>query len=73
MSDTKTIDARGLSCPQPALLTRQAIQKAGKGTIEVLVDTTTALENVTRLAKNAGWTVNAEKQPQETYRLVLKK
>jgi tRNA 2-thiouridine synthesizing protein A len=73
MSDTKTIDARGLSCPQPALLARQALQKAGKGTIEVLVDTTTALENVTRLAKNTGWTVNIEKQPQETYRLVLKK
>jgi tRNA 2-thiouridine synthesizing protein A len=73
MSDTKTIDARGLSCPQPALLARQALKKAGKGTIEVLVDTTTALENVSRLAKNAGWTVNVEKQPQENYRIVLKK
>jgi tRNA 2-thiouridine synthesizing protein A len=73
MSDTKTIDARGLSCPQPALLARQALQKAGKGTIEVLVDTTTALENVSRLAKNAGWTVNVESQPQENYRIVIKK
>jgi tRNA 2-thiouridine synthesizing protein A len=73
MSDTKTIDARGLSCPQPALLARQALQKAGKGTIEVLVDTTTALENVSRLAKNAGWTVNVENQPQENYRIVIKK
>ena len=73
MNDTKIIDARGLSCPQPALLTRQAIQKTGKGTIEVLVDTTTALENVTRLAKNAGWSVNVENQPHENYRIVIKK
>jgi TusA-related sulfurtransferase len=73
MSDTKIIDARGLSCPQPALLARQALQKTGKGTIEVLVDTTTALENVSRLAKNAGWTVNVEIQPQENYRIVIKK
>ena len=72
MSDSKTIDARGLSCPQPALLVRQALQKAGKGTIEVLVDTTTALENVSRLAKNAGLTVNVENQPQENYRIVIK-
>ena len=73
MSDIKSIDARGLSCPQPALLARQAIQKAGKGTIEVLVDTTTALENVSRLAKNAGWAVSVENQPQENYRIVLQK
>ena len=73
MSDIKTIDARGLSCPQPALLARQALQKSGKGTIEVLVDTTTALENVSRLAKNAGWTVIVENQPQENYRIVIKK
>jgi len=73
MSDIKTIDARGLSCPQPALLARQALQKAGKGTIEMLVDTTTALENITRLAKNTGWMVNIEKQPLDNYRMVLKK
>ena len=73
MSEMKTIDARGLSCPQPALLTRQALQKAGKGTFEVLVDTTTAMENVTRLARNAGWTVNVENQPQENFRIVIKK
>ena len=54
MNEAKTIDARGLSCPQPALLARQALQKSGKGAIEVLVDTDTALENVSRVAKNAG-------------------
>ena len=73
MSEIKSIDARGLSCPQPALLARQALQKAGKGTIEVIVDTTTALENVSRLAKNAGWAVEIENQPEENYRIVLKK
>ena len=73
MMDTKTIDARGLSCPQPALMTRQALQGSAKGTVEVLVDCGTAQENVSRLAEKAGWTVAVEEQPEGTCRIVLKK
>jgi len=73
MSDIKTVDGRGLSCPQPAMLARQAIQKLDKGTIEVLVDSGTARENVSRLAKNAGWTVSIEEQQDGSSRIVLKK
>jgi tRNA 2-thiouridine synthesizing protein A len=73
MSEVKTVDARGLSCPEPAMLARQAIQKYSKGTIEVLVDSGTARENVARLAKNAGWKVNIEGQPDGSARIVLQK
>jgi len=73
MSDTKTVDARGLSCPQPVMLTSDAIKKMNKGTVEVLVDSATALENVTRIAKNSGWQVAEEKQSDGSSRLVLKK
>ena len=31
MSEIKTIDARGLSCPQPVMLTSDAIKKMDKG------------------------------------------
>ncbi len=51
------VDARGLSCPQPVLMTIDTI-KAGKADeIEVLVDTETSKENVSRAAENQGWTV----------------
>jgi len=73
MTDIKTVDARGLSCPQPAMLTRQAIQKMDKGTVEVLVDSGTARENVSRLAKNVGWAVTIEDRPDGSSRIVLKK
>ncbi len=73
MIDGKTIDARGLSCPEPAMLARQAIQKLKKGTIEVLVDSATARENVSRLAKNDGWAVVIEDQPDGSSRIVLKR
>ncbi len=73
MSDIKTVDARGLSCPEPALRTRQALQKLNQGTLEVLVDTGTARENVSRLAENLGWVVTVEEQPAGNYRIVMKK
>ena len=73
MNEIKTVDARGLSCPQPAMLTRQAMQKLDRGTLEVLVDFGTARENVSRLAKNAGWAVTMEEQPDGGCRIVLKK
>jgi TusA-related sulfurtransferase len=68
-----TVDARGLSCPEPVLLTSKAIKKSGKGTIEVLVDSGTARENVLRLGKNSGWTVTVEPQADNSYLIVLKK
>jgi tRNA 2-thiouridine synthesizing protein A len=73
MSETKIVDARGLGCPEPALRTNQAIKKMNKGTVEVLVDSGTALENVSRLAKNAGWAVKVEARPDGSNRILLKK
>ena len=73
MSANKIVDARGLSCPQPAMMARQAILKMDKGIVEVLVDSDTARENVSRLAKSAGWTVSVEDQPDDSSRIVLKK
>ncbi len=73
MSEEKTIDARGLSCPQPAMLARQAIQAAGKGRIEVLVDTETAHQNILRQAESASWSVTTESRPDGSIRLVLTK
>lgn len=43
----KTIDARGLSCPEPVILTRQAMM-SGEAAYEVIVDNNTSKENVTR-------------------------
>lgn len=52
----KTVDARGLSCPQPVILARKAID-AGQFPIEVLVESVTSRENVRRMAEKAGCTV----------------
>ena len=66
-----TVDARGLSCPQPVILARNAI-KTGKFPIEVLVETVTSRENVRRAAEKLGCTVQVEEMEDE-FKLTLAK
>ena len=66
-----TVDARGLSCPQPVILARKAVQ-AGEFPIEVLVETVTSRQNVKRAAEKLGCTVQVEEVGDE-FRLTLTK
>jgi tRNA 2-thiouridine synthesizing protein A len=53
----KTVDARGLSCPQPVMLTLEAIKAGNSEEIVVLVDSETSKENVCRTAIKGGGTI----------------
>ena len=67
------VDAGGLSCPQPVLMTLDKIKEMGKGEIIIKVDTDTSKENVSRAAQSQGWEV-ADIQENETgYTLTIKK
>ncbi|HPA84622.1 MAG TPA: sulfurtransferase TusA family protein [Deltaproteobacteria bacterium] len=67
------IDARGLSCPQPVILTMSRIREMTKGRIEILVDTDTSKENVSRAAKSKGWDVQIVEPDGSGYRIVIQK
>jgi tRNA 2-thiouridine synthesizing protein A len=73
MSDPKTIDARGLSCPEPAMMTREALLSIGSGTLIVLTDSYTSRTNVERTGKLAGWTTEITQDADETYRITFTK
>lgn len=45
------VDARGLSCPQPVVLTKKALEGTDINEVQTIVDNLTALENVSRLVK----------------------
>jgi tRNA 2-thiouridine synthesizing protein A len=68
-----TVDARGLSCPQPVLMTMDEIKKVGKGEIFILVDTDTSKENVSRAAKSQGWLVKDVQTEGVGYRITIVK
>ncbi len=57
-----SLDARGLSCPQPAVLTRAALVKAGSGEVAVLVDGQDQVENCSRTGERLGWQVTCNEQ-----------
>ncbi len=68
----KHVDARGLSCPEPVLLTRQALQDQVVKEITVLVDNKVAVENVTRMAENSNCQVKIEKQDSDFILTLIK-
>ncbi len=71
MSDL--VDARGLSCPQPVLITMEKLKSLNQGELVVLVDTDTSRENVLRAAASLGWQAKEIKAEGSEYRLTLGK
>ena len=67
------VDAGGLSCPQPVLITLNKIKEIQKGEIIVKVDTDTSKENVSRAAQSQGWDVANIQKDEAGYRLTIKK
>ncbi|WP_200799656.1 sulfurtransferase TusA family protein [Olsenella urininfantis] len=65
-----TVDARGLSCPEPVVLTRDALHASPEG-CEVLVDSPAPRENVLRFAASQGCQVSSEELEDGSWRLVL--
>lgn len=53
MSTHETIDARGLSCPEPVLLTQEALRERKGAGFVVLVSSPTAKDNVGRVLDGA--------------------
>ncbi len=72
MSDVITVNASGLSCPQPVMLTKKALSEISSGRVEVLVDTATSRNNVSRYAGNKGWKVSTEERD-GGYKVILEK
>lgn len=68
-----TVDARGLSCPQPVLMAMDEMMRQKQGEIVVLVDTDTSKENVSRAATSQGWQVKDVQEEGEGYRITISK
>ncbi len=64
------VDARGLACPQPVINATKALET--HDSIIVIVDNTTALENIRRMAIGRGCAVSDEKKSDGIYIAVEK-
>ncbi|MCG8482147.1 MAG: sulfurtransferase-like selenium metabolism protein YedF [Clostridia bacterium] len=61
----KTIDARGLSCPKPVVLTKKEMESHSK--IITIVDNEIAKQNVERLANNMDYDIDINKKDEDYY------
>jgi TusA-related sulfurtransferase len=68
----KEVDARGLLCPEPVLMTKRVLDTVDSGTVRVIVSNNAARENVSRLAENKGWRIEVAEQGEDIL-LVLQK
>lgn len=64
------IDCRGVHCPQPVLLTRDALDTTTDPVIEVVVDNEASRSNVERFAHSQGHAVTVASE-NETWRLTI--
>lgn len=60
----KTVDTRGLSCPEPVVLVKIEADKNEKE-LEVLTDTQVSRENVVRFLENSGYKVTVKDNGEE--------
>jgi selenium metabolism protein YedF len=68
---SELIDAKGLACPEPVILTKKALDAHSE--VTVLVDNATALENVKRLASVSGCAVDVTEGSGGIFRIDIKK
>ncbi|HHX75238.1 MAG TPA: hypothetical protein GX699_10090 [Firmicutes bacterium] len=55
MSTLPEVDVRGLSCPEPVIRVKQAIEANPGGPLTVFSDSFVAAENIRRLAASLGY------------------
>ncbi|ADG83234.1 sulfurtransferase TusA family protein [Thermincola potens] len=68
----KTLDVRGLACPEPVLTVRRELEEMVTGTLQVMVNSGAAKDNITFMAKNLGWEIDVTDQ-EDYITLTLKK
>ena len=66
------VDARGLLCPMPVVMTQKAL-KDSPAELTVLVDNKTAVENVTRFSESQGYKVSVKPGDEDDFVLSLSK
>lgn len=65
------VDVRGMSCPQPVLITKNAVNSNPKE-VEIIADDNTAVNNISRFLKSSGYKYEV-KEIEEDYIINAKK
>lgn len=63
----KIIDAKGMLCPKPLILTKKEIEKKEEKEFTVIVDNETAVENLKKFSENSKYDFSFEKKSEKEF------
>ncbi|MGO1469344.1 MAG: sulfurtransferase-like selenium metabolism protein YedF [Tissierella sp.] len=63
----KNIDARGMGCPKPVIMTTKGLDSLEEGSITTIVDNEIAKENISKLASSKGYDFSVEEKDGDFY------
>jgi selenium metabolism protein YedF len=66
------LDVRGLTCPQPVILTRQALERSGQDGITAVADDETARDNIVKMARSLSCGVEVNQRGDDFYIAITK-
>ena len=69
----KIIDAMGLACPRPVILTKKAIREENLDEVTVKVGNEIATENLTKMGKQLGFSAEVKTNSKTDYEVCLEK
>lgn len=68
----KTVDARGLACPEPVIMTKKALDSREVNEVLTIVDNQAALENISRMVRTLNLESMIEEQDGSFYINIVK-
>ncbi len=66
------LDVRGLSCPEPVLRVKKLLEAGLDKKLSIITDSHVTVENISRLARHAGFAVSSAEQNGQYYLLIRK-
>ncbi|WP_300410445.1 sulfurtransferase-like selenium metabolism protein YedF [Lagierella sp.] len=67
------INAKGLLCPKPVIITKQKLDEMEEGTVEVAVDNRVCVENLSKFAQGQGFDFDYEEFAEDDYLVTINK
>lgn len=68
----KVIDAKGMLCPKPLIMTKKEIEKREDSEFNVIVDNETAVENLKKFSENSKYDFSFEKKSDKEFVVNIK-
>ena len=69
----KEINAKGLACPQPLILTKKAVESSDEKEFLVIVDNETAVKNLEKFAKSSNLDFKFDKKSDQEFNVYVSK